>query len=339
MNENIIDWCKDKAIKRIARIPVPLFLLALMVFVFSLLSPRYLTVSNIVNIVLQTASGVGIVAIASFMGICIGKTDLSLGATISCTGMLAAKILATEAAGSNPLLYILFAIVAAMLLGMTIGAFNGFILSRTNIPAFIITVGTLRIGETISRLLAGGSTIRINNAAFAMIGGGSFLNVVIGRRTIGLIPYAVVIMLILYIIFTIVMRKSSFGTYMYAIGGNREAAALSGINVDRIVFTVFIINGLIAAIGGIVLASRLTAASANNGLGFEFNGIAAAVVGGASMKGGKSTPLRTLIGAFIITAMRNGFNMVGMSNAIQMISIGLVLIIIVGIDGIRSGRK
>jgi ribose transport system permease protein len=172
-----------------------------------------------------------------------------------------------------------------------------------------------------------------------MIGGGSFLNVIIGRRTIGLIPHAVVIMLILFVIFTIVMRKTSFGTHMYAAGGNREAAALSGINVDRIVLTVFIINGLIASVAGIVLSSRLTAASANNGLGLEFTGIAAAVVGGASMKGGKSTPLRTLIGALIITAMRNGFNMLGMSNAIQMISIGLVLIIIVGIDAVRSRRK
>ena len=344
MSERTIIPHKDSIVKAASRIPVPLLLLVFMVFVFSLLSPRYLTVPNLVNIMVQCASGLGIISIASFMAICIGAVDLSLGAIMSCTGMLAARILTMDTpfmkqlAGLNPAFPIFFAALAAMLLGLALGAFNGFILSKTNIPSFIITFGTLNIGETISRLLAGGSTIRINNEAFAMIGGGSFLQVAIGRRTIGLVPYAVVIMLVLYVVFTVIMKKVKFGTHMYALGGNREAAALSGINVDRVIFKVFLINGLIAAIGGIILSSRLTSASAQNGLGLEFTGIAAAVVGGASLMGGKSTPIRTLVGALIITAMRNGFNMVGLSNSIQMISIGLVLIAIVGADALRSRR-
>jgi ribose transport system permease protein len=345
MSEAILALRENKAVKKIMKIPMPLLLLFLMVFVFSLLTSRYFTVSNIVNIMVQSASGVGIVAIASFMAICIGMVDLSLGAIVSCTGMIAARILTMDSpltnqlAASSPLLLIVVAILAAMLLGLAIGALNGFILSRTNIPSFIITFGTLKIGETISRLLAGGSTIRINNSAYAEIGGGSLLDAQIGQRTIGLIPYGMVIMLVLYVVFSIIMRKTRYGTHVYAVGGNREAATLSGINVDRIVFRVFLINGLIAAAAGIVLSSRLTSASASNGLGLEFNGIAASVVGGASLLGGKSTPLRTLIGALIITAMKNGFNLVGMSNSIQMISIGAVLIVIVGIDAIRSRRR
>lgn len=345
MNKETLIPYRDKISKKLTQIPMPLLLLVFMGIVFSMLTPRYFTVSNLVNIMVQCASGIGIISIASFMAICIGTVDLSLGAIMSCTGMLAARLLTLDTpfmrqiTGSNPILHMFVAITAAMLLGLALGALNGLILSKTNIPSFIITFGTLNIGQTISRLLAGGSTIRINDEIFAKIGGGSFFNVLIGRRTIGLIPYAVIIMLVLYIIFTIIMRKTRYGTHMYAIGGNREAAALSGINVDKIVFTVFLINGLIAAFGGIILSSRLTAASAQNGLGFEFNGIAAAVVGGASMMGGKSTPLRTLIGALIITALRNGFNLVGLSNSIQMISIGVVLIIIVGIDAIKSRRR
>ena len=344
MNGKILSLSEHTIVKKAAKVPMPLYLLVFMSFIFTLLTPRYLTVPNLVNIMVQCASGVGIIAIASFSSICIGMVDLSLGAIMSCTGMLAARILTSDIpffkqlAEIHPVFSIIIAIIAAMLLGLVLGGFNGIILSKTNIPAFIITFGTLNLGETISRLLARQSTIRIPNEAFATIGGGSLLNIIIGRRTIGLIPYAVIIMIIMYIIFTVVMRKSRYGTHMYAVGGNQEAANLSGINVERIILKVYLINGLIAAIGGIILTSRLTAASANNGLGFEFNGIAAAVVGGASMKGGKSTPLRTLIGALIITAMRNGFNLVGLSNSIQMVSIGAVLIIIVGIDAIRSRR-
>jgi ribose/xylose/arabinose/galactoside ABC-type transport system permease subunit len=344
MNEVYIRY-RDKIIKKALYIPIPLLLLFLMGFIFSLLTPRYLTVSNFVNIMVQCASGVGIIAIASFSAICIGMVDLSLGAIMSCTGMMAARILTSDASlikqfgEINPILPVIIAILAAMFLGMALGAFNGLILSKTNIPAFIITVSTFYISETISRLLARGNTIRIPNELFAKIGGGSFLYVLIGRRTIGLIPYSVVILIIIYVFFTVIMRKTGYGTHIYAVGGNQEAALLSGLNVERLIFKVYLINGLIAAIGGIILTSRLTAASAANGLGLEFQGIAAAVVGGASMKGGRSTPLRTLIGALIITAMRNGFNVVGLSNSIQMISIGLVLIIIVGIDAIKSRRQ
>lgn len=171
-----------------------------------------------------------------------------------------------------------------------------------------------------------------------MIGGGSLFSVVIGKRTIGLLPVSMLIMIGLYILFSFIMKRTRFGTYIYAIGGNYDAALLSGINVDRTRFKVFLINGMIAAVVGIILTSRLTAASASNGIGFEFDGIAAAVVGGVSMTGGNSTPWRTLIGAFIISAMKNGFNMIGMSNSVQMITIGAVLIAIVAIDALKGKR-
>lgn len=345
MNEKMKSLRGSPVIRKLSVVPMPMFLLVAMVLVFSLISSKYFTVSNIMNIIVQCSSGIGIVALASFMAICSTGVDLSLGGVVSCTGMMAARILMTDSPFLNNLreqnmfLLILLAIAAALLLGALLGSLNGIILSKTNIPSFIVTLGTFKIGETLSRILAGGSTIRITNEAYAKIGGGSLITAEIGGRNIGLLPVSMIIMVVLYVIFTLVMRRRRFGTYVYAIGGNYEAATLSGINVDRTRFMVFLLNGLIAACVGIILSSRLTAASAANGLGLEFDGIAAAVVGGASMSGGKSTPVRTLIGAFIITAMKNGFNIVGMANSVQMITIGAVLIIIVAIDAARSRAK
>lgn len=157
-------------------------------------------------------------------------------------------------------------------------------------------------------------------------------------RQIGILPVCMLIMLALYLIFSIIMKRTRFGTYVYAIGGNYDAAELSGINTTKTRFKVFLYGGMIAAVTGIISTSRLTAASAANGLGLEFDGIAAAVVGGAAMTGGRSTPWRTLIGALIISVLRNGFIMINMSNSLQMIAIGAVLIVVVAIDAAKNRR-
>lgn len=341
--------------RMLKQVPLTLPFLIGMIFVFALLvgPAKYLKLSNIMNVVVQCSSGVGIVALASFMTICSTGVDLSLGGIVSLSGMLTAKILMWDVAFLNgiresaPAALLLIAIVAAMAAGALIGGLNGLILSRTNIPSFIITLGTSKICETFSRVLANGSSIRVNGQkAFEFIGGGSLLNVeqVVksGARTstrlIGVLPVSVLIMLLLYLFFAIIMKKSRFGTYVYAIGGNYDAAELSGINCTQTRFRVFLYSGMIAAVTGIIMTSRLTAASAANGLGMEFDGIAAAVVGGAAMTGGRSTPWRTLIGALIISVLRNGFSMVGMNNSLQMIAIGAVLIIVVAIDAAKNRR-
>ncbi len=323
-----------------------LFLLAAMVLAFSLMSSKYMTVSNVMNVVTQCASGTGIVAIASFLAICSTGVDLSLGGVVSLSGMVAAKVLTWDLPAfaslreTTPEGLLAVSILAALATGAAVGALNGLVLSRTNIPSFIVTLGTFKICETLSRVIAGGTTIRVNDFhSFEMIGGGSLYSILVGRRTIGLLPVSMLIMAGLYILFHFLLKRTRFGTYVYAIGGNYEAARLSGIDVDRTRFKVFLLNGLIAAVAGVILTSRLTAASASNGLGFEFDGIAAAVVGGVSMAGGNSSVGRTLIGAFIISAMKNGFNMIGMSNSVQMITIGAVMIAIVAADAFRSRGK
>jgi ribose transport system permease protein len=327
------------------KLPLTIFLWIVILVLFSLLTDKFMTVSNMFNIIVQVSSGVGIVALASFMAICSTGVDLSLGGTVAVSGMVAGKILIWDLPflnairDSSQVLLIAIAIGAALLVGLAVGAINGWILSKTKIPAFIITLAMLRVGETLARVIGSGTSIRITNDMFKFIGGGSLASVTIDERSIGILPISMLIMIPLYILFQILMKHTRFGTYVYAIGGNNEAAVLSGINVDRTRFMVFFINGLLAAIAGVVLASRLASSIASTGLGLEFDGIAAAVVGGAAMSGGKSTPLRTLIGAFMIGALRNGLNLIGMQNSIQMITIGLVMGAIVAVDALRSEDK
>jgi ribose transport system permease protein len=329
----------------ISKLPLTIVLWVVILVLFSLLTDKFMTVSNMVNIIVQVSSGVGIVALASFMAICSTGVDLSLGGTVAAAGMVAGKILIWDLPflnsirDSQPVLLIIIAIAAALIMGLIIGAINGLILSKTKIPAFIITLAMLRVGETIARVIGSGTSIRVTNDMFKFIGGGSLLNVTINERSIGILPISLLILIPLYVIFQVLMKHTRFGTYVYAIGGNNEAAVLSGINVDKTRFLVFLINGLLAAIAGIVLASRLASSIASTGLGMEFDGIAAAVVGGAAMTGGKSTPLRTLVGAFMIGALRNGLNLIGMQNSIQMITIGLVMATIVAIDALRTEGK
>jgi ribose transport system permease protein len=326
----------------LTKFPLTIFLWVVIIVMFSLLTDKFLTVSNMMNIIVQVSSGVGIVALASFMAICSTGVDLSLGGTVAVAGMVAGKILIWDLPilntirESNQILLIFIAITSALAAGLIIGAINGLILSKTKIPAFIITLAMLRVGETVARVIGSGTSIRVTNDIFKFIGGGSFFDVKVGERTIGLLPITLLIMVPLYIFFQILMKHTRFGTYVYAIGGNNEAAVLSGINVDKTRFIVFFINGLLAAIAGVVLASRLASSIASTGLGMEFDGIAAAVVGGAALTGGRSSPFRTLIGAFMIGALRNGLNLIGMQNSIQMITIGLVMGAIVAVDALRT---
>jgi ribose transport system permease protein len=337
------------------QIPMTLPLLFAMVVLFAIFvgPAKYLKLSNIMNVIVQCTSGVGIVALASFLAICSTGVDLSLGGIVSLSGMLTAKLLTWDVPllsglrEQSPALLLALAVLASIATGALVGSLNGLILSRTNIPSFIITLGTYKICETLSRVIADGTTVRVNgNAAFEFIGGGSLLNVqqIVKQgarqsvRTVGVLPVSVLILFFLYLVFSIVMKRTRFGTYVYAIGGNYDAAELSGIDTRRTRFRAFLLGGMIAAVTGIIMTSRLTAASASNGLGLEFDGIAAAVVGGAAMTGGRSTPWRTLIGAFIISVLRNGFNMIGMSNSLQMIAIGAVLIFVVAVDAARNRR-
>jgi ribose/xylose/arabinose/galactoside ABC-type transport system permease subunit len=300
------------------RIPGNIYAVVLLLFVFRFSSPEFLNLSNLLNIV-QQGSILAIVSIGSFLAIVSHGIDLSLGAIVGLAGIVAA--LAMDAGwGIGPACFL------ALLVGAVFGAVNGFVIARTYINPFIVTLGMMGIGEGLALILGKGSTVSAGNPVFKLFGGGN----------LGLMPVAALIAIGCYFLFAFVLKRTALGTHIYAIGGNEEAAVLSGINAHRIKLVVYSFNGLLAGLAGIIMASRLGAANPSQGIGIEFDGIAAAVVGGASLAGGKGSVWGTLGGAVIIAILRNGLNMAGLPMALQMVILGMIIIAIVTIDSLRS---
>jgi ribose transport system permease protein len=300
------------------RIPGNIYAIILLFALFRFTSPEFLTLSNLLNIV-QQGSIMAIVSIGSFLAIVSHGLDLSLGAIVGVTGVVAA--LGMEAGwGIVPACFV------ALLVGAGFGAINGYIIGRTEVNPFIVTLGMMGVAEGLGLVLARGSTLAATDPLFKWLGGG----------TIVLLPVAALVALSCYFFFNFLVKRTALWTHIYAIGGNEEAAILSGINAPRIKLIVYSCNGLLAGLAGIVLTSRLGAANPAQGIGIEFDGIAAAVVGGTSLAGGKGSVWGILGGAIIISILRNGLNMAGLPQALQMIILGLIIVAIVTIDSLRN---
>ena len=283
----------------------------------------FLTFSNFMNIIEQCTI-LAIIALGSYVVIVLGGIDLSLGATMSFSGVVTAQLVSSFGWGMIP------AALIGIVAGILIGVLSGLIISRNNVAPFIITLGAMNISRSLALILSEAKTVSANIPSFRFIGG-SYL--------FGFLPYSVFIVIIIYLIFYIITKKTRYGTYIYAVGGNEMSAALSGISVRRIKLITYMLSSMLAAIAGILLASRLGSASPGGGEGYEFYGIAAAVVGGASMAGGKGTALKTLSGAFIISILRNGLNMSGLEVSLQMVALGVVIIGVVTIDTLGIGKR
>ncbi|AEM79457.1 ABC transporter permease [Thermoanaerobacter wiegelii] len=294
-------------------------LLALII-VFSVTSPKFFEIGNFMNILLQSS----IIAISSFgmtFALIIGGIDLSIGSTIA----LAGTIIAILIQKGMPLT---IALLGTLIVGIICGAFNGTLIAKAHIPAFIVTVATMGIFRGITYLLTGGVPISIDNKAFLYIGNGS----------LGMIPFPVVILIILFIFMQILLGKTRFGRHAYVIGGNEEAARYAGIDVENVQMRIYMITSLMATVSGIILASRLYSAQPNAGSGYELDAIAAAVLGGTSLSGGYGTITGTFIGAMIMGVINNGMNLLNMSYFYQLIVKGIVILIAVFID-VQNKRK
>jgi ribose transport system permease protein len=307
--------------RRKLRIPGALYGIALLVCVFGLGSRHFFTFSNAVNIVRQT-SILAIISIASFLAIVNHKTDLSLGGIASLSGVLAV-LLMRSGMGIVP------SCVVALAVGAAFGAFNGILVAYSGIASFIITLGTMGISEGISLLLAGGGTLSVPLKEFRILGAGNVF----------FAPVSALIALALYLVAGTVMKHSAWGTYCYAIGGREEAAVAAGIKVSFVKIQVFAVNGLLAAFAGLVLVSRLGVANPSQGMGLEFDGITAAVMGGTSLAGGRGTIWGVLGGAFIMSILRNGLNMVGLPMALQILIVGVIMVCILSFDILRGSRS
>lgn len=292
--------------------------LILFSLIISMLNDRFLTMSNILNVLRQTSINSIIAAGMTFV-ILTGGIDLSIGSTLAFTGATSAFMIFS---GVHPLLAVIFALA----LGMGIGMMNGVIISKGRLQPFIVTLATMTILRGATMVFTNGKPISTGYEAygelFNKIGEGYFLN----------IPNPVLIMIVIFSFGYFILKNTTFGRYVYALGGNEDATQLSGINVDRIKIFVYGINGLLAALAGIIITSRLSSAQPTAGSGYELDAIAAVVLGGTSLAGGVGSILGTIVGALIIGILNNALNLMNVSSYYQLLLKGLVILIAVLLD-------
>ncbi|MCA0433027.1 MAG: ABC transporter permease [Proteobacteria bacterium] len=294
----------------------PLLLFAVLVIVFGLMSDRFLTPINFVNIVNQ-ASHIAIIAIGMTFVLLIAGIDLSVGANM----YLSAAILGVFLVGMPPL--VAFPVVA--LLGLAFGAVNAFMITQLRVAAFITTLATLFIGRGIALYFSGNKMVPFSKSVLAF-----------GRATYLGVPSAIWVFAIVLIIALVVLKLTTFGRQVYAIGADPDAAAKAGINVKRVVFTVYCICGVCAAVGGLVSGSQVAVASSTFGFQKEFPVIAAAVLGGTSLFGGRGGVLGTVFGAVLIQTVENGLVMTNANPYIYPLVISVIIFIAVFTDSSRT---
>jgi len=293
--------------------------LVVLCVVIAVLNPNFLTTNNLLNVLRQTSTNLYL-ALAMTMVIILGGIDLSVGSVMAVSGVVTAMLIALFGA---PLFV---AVAAGLLVGILFGALNGYVAATTVIPPFIITLATLNIGRGAAYVLTDGQPVRVMSDAFNFIGSGY-----IG----GFLPTPVLYSVIFVILCYLIMNKTKMGRYIYAVGGNPEAARFSGINIKRVKFFAYTFSGFMAGFAGIVLASRMFSGQPTAGVAAELDAIAAVVLGGTSMTGGYGRIGGTVIGALIIGVLSNGLNLIGVSSFWQYIVKGIVILIAVYADVIK----
>ena len=292
--------------------------LLIMMAVIQIMAPNFLSGSNVYLVSRQIAL-VAIVAIGELFVILTGGIDLSVGATMGLAGVASAGAMV---AGVNPWLAILF----GMVVGVLIGIFNGWLVSYVLIPPFIVTLGSQEIARGTILIVTKGWPITNIPKSILFIAQGDFLH----------IPVPVWIMLVVAIIAQIVLTKTSFGRRIYAIGGNETATFLSGVNVKKIKFFLYVIAAFTASIVGIILVARFESAQADAGTGWEMQAIASAVIGGTSLAGGAGSVLGCVIGACIMGILANGLVLMRVSSYWQTAIIGVVIVLAAVLDHFRK---
>jgi len=292
----------------------------IVLFIFlALASPHFLEVKNLMNIARQSAIN-SLVSVGMLMAILSAGIDLSVGSVLALstvvTGILVVKL------GINPIIGVIIGLGVGAILGMI----NGLMLTKLHLPhPFISTLGMSNIARGLALILTNASPI----SGFPP--GIQYL----GSAFVGPVPVSFILVIIVYIMFHIFLTRTPTGRYIYAVGGNKEAARLSGINVDKTLIIVYTLSGLMAAMAGLILTGRVNAAYPLAGLGYDQDAIAAVIIGGASFMGGVGTVWGTLIGAMIMAVLRNGLNLLGVSAEWQTVAIGAVIIGAVYVDVIR----
>jgi erythritol transport system permease protein len=312
--------------------------LIVLIIIFSLLSESFFTVNNLITMTKHVAMN-AILAIGMLFVILKGGIDLSVGSTIGLSGVIAGLLL--EGLHIDPLNAVLYpavwvVVLASLAVGALVGFINGLLVTRFKVAPFIATLGMLYVARGAALLISDGSPFSklqgspdLGNQGFYLIGGGRIFE----------IPMAIWIMVVFAVVAWFVLRKTPFGRSVYATGGNERAAELAGVPVKKVKLRVYIISGVCAAVAGLIIASELTAAAPQTGTTFELNAIAAVVIGGAALTGGRGNVRGVLVGAFVIGFLSDGLVILGVSTFWQTTIKGAVIILAVVLDQAQQQIK
>ena len=282
---------------------------------FTIANPRFITGTNLLIMLRQVAVW-GIASVGMTFVILLGDIDLATGSIITFVNVLCAYLMVNK--GVPMVLAIIITLAAATLIGLL----NGFMVSTIGIPALIATFATQTAFSGISLIICDGQPINGFTESFKVFGQGK----------IGPVPVPVIIMILCFALGAFILNKTYFGRYFYAVGGNIEAARLSGIRTGRVKYLVFALSGFFAGLAGLVLLSRVNSGMGNAGLGYEFKVITCVVLGGVSVSGGSGRMSGVVAGTFIISALNNGMVLINLNTWIQNIVLGIVLVLAVGFD-------
>jgi len=289
---------------------------ALLIVVLSLKSPYFLSLNNFSNI-LVAVSTTGIIAVAMTLVIVAGGIDLSVGSVVALTGVTVAQLSHRMPIGA--------AVGLGLGVGVGVGLFNGVAITRVGFNPLIATLGSLSIARGLSFVFSGGLTQSIDDESFGFL----------GRGFVRGVPFQVLVMAVLFVVAAWVMKATVFGRSIYAIGGNPHASRLSGLPVRSLQMWVYLLSGLAAALGGVFLASQLGAGAPVAASGIELSVIAAVILGGTSLSGGKGTIAGTLLGVLILGTLNNGLTLLNVTSYYQEVARGVVLLLAVGLDQLR----
>jgi len=293
--------------------------LAITIF-FTFANQYFLTWDNWLNLLRQSSIN-GILAIGVTFVILIKGIDLSVGSVMALAGMIAASLVTSKNEH-----FVLVAVLAGLGIGAALGLVNGVIVARINVPPFVATLGMLSMARGMTLIFSQGRPIPNLSAPFRWIGGGDLFG----------LPVPVLILFLVFGIGWVVLSYTTFGRYIYAVGGNEKAARTSGVSTRMVTASTYVISGLLAGLAGLVLTSRTTAALPQAGIGYELDAIAAVVIGGTSLAGGRGSLVGTLFGALIIGTINNGMDLMGVSSYYQQLLKGAIIVAAVIADQFRK---
>jgi erythritol transport system permease protein len=314
------------------------FALIAIIVVFSILSPYYLSLDNFLIMASHVAI-FGILAIGMLLVILSGGIDLSVGSTLGLAGVVAGALMqgvTLDMAGVVLFPPVWVVVVLTCALGAVVGLVNGVLIAFFKVPAFVATLGVLYVARGIALLMTNGLTYNnlggkpeLGNTGFDWLG---------FNRLFG-IPVGVLVLIVVAIFGSLVLTRTAFGRWLYAAGGNARAAELSGVPVKTVQVAVYMLSGVCAAVAGLILSSQLTSAGPTAGTTYELTAIAAVVIGGAALTGGRGTIQGTLLGAFVIGFLSDGLVIIGISSYWQTVFTGAVIILAVMLNAIQYSRR